>query len=234
MLTAWRLTNWIKGGSKALRPIVPPVQNHLISLLISPVLWPLLNPRAVPGWVCLLRLLTCPGISCRKNLCSRLSWAHHAAIPQLRWVLTAKAQSCPPLPPPPSPQNHSLLIRCPALGREPRDMTDSCRIQNSAPCPKVRTPWQYNLASRMCLWIRSRLNFLWDYIFVLFLSCVSYLICGFLLRDGLRKTKCAAVFFSGSASREADLRQCLFFWNLFSAPVPCHFTNWSAWDEQNI
>lgn len=36
MLTAWRLTNWIKGGSNALRAIIPPVQNHLISLLIAP------------------------------------------------------------------------------------------------------------------------------------------------------------------------------------------------------
>lgn len=80
MLTAWRLTNWIKGGSNALRAIIPPVQNHLINLLIAPVLWPLLNPRAVPGWVCLLRQLTCP--AGKTSVVDGLG-AQHAAIRQL-------------------------------------------------------------------------------------------------------------------------------------------------------
>ena len=35
MLTAWRLSNWIKGGSKALKAIIPPIQNHLISLNLT-------------------------------------------------------------------------------------------------------------------------------------------------------------------------------------------------------
>lgn len=100
MLIAWRLTNWIKGGSKALRPIIPPVQNHLISLLISPVLWPLLNPRAVPGWVSLLRLLTCPGISCRKT--SVVDCLGPTMQPFLScgecWLLRLRAVPCYPHP----------------------------------------------------------------------------------------------------------------------------------------